>query len=127
MPAVTRSQTKPTDHFSKWFCCEQCGSNKNLCEDEDDERGGFLLCAECAKHIMETKLNSKLVQIKIQMEFGIPTTSPYIGEIEDWLFEVVQYPCVPFSGDEGLGCGQWISDLTPLTHQKMLEFVGIKN
>tara|TARA_R110000824_G_C14876210_1_gene642848 strand:+ start:302 stop:544 length:243 start_codon:yes stop_codon:yes gene_type:complete len=61
------------------------------------------------------------------MKFGIPTTSPYIGEIEDWLFEVVQYPSVPRCGEEGLGCCEWISALTPLTHLEMTKFALLED
>jgi hypothetical protein len=98
--------------------CDRCGDKEELCEDED----GFIICAECAKHIEETKIKAKLVQLKIQLKFGIPITSPYIGEIDDWVFEVVQYPSVPRRGDEGEGCCEWVSALTPLTHLEMTKF-----
>ena len=112
MPAVTRSQTKKDPRCS----CSRCGDPAAVCpccdnlyEDED----GFKLCAACADECAQNAAMAQSVKRFIQMEFGIPCSSPLIEEIEDWVFEVIIAPSVPRKGDEGLGCCEWISVINP--------------
>ena len=117
MPAVTRSQVKKDTRCS----CDRCGDPAEVCPCCDDlyeDEDGFKLCQDCFVEVTKNEKMAQSVKRFIQMEFGVPNSSPLIEEIEDWIFEVIIAPSANEQGARpapwgGLGCCEWISIVNP--------------
>ena len=101
--------------------CDYCGSPDGFPFTLFDKEGAPM-CRGCYDGEDEKRIMMSLAKAKIQLAFGIPSDSEHMGEIDDWLFEVVANPGE--GHENGEGCCDWIEELVPsFNNESMTLFV----
>jgi len=90
--------------------CDYCGESVGQFLIEDD-----LVCQDCYDYELPNREAQALMKATIALEFGILADNEFNDEIDEWVREVVN--------GNPVRDHEWISDLTSLTDQQMLDFV----
>ena len=118
MPAVTRSQTYT-------YSCDYCGEQQGPgCARAHTDDIGAPMCPECAEDHYAREFFDRYCRAKILVEFKIPVDTPYLDEIEDWIREEMsQHHEAGWWVRSGCCSTEWISELTTLTPNEMVDFI----